>query len=74
VAGFLIATGQVILIPLIILAWKGKESEYVKFHAQESLNFQISMAIYCVFGLSGRLWLCIPCCGSVQMTSRGMMM
>jgi uncharacterized Tic20 family protein len=46
----------------------------VKFHAQESLNFQISMAIYCVFGLSGRLWLCIPCCGSVQMTSRGMMM
>ncbi|WP_328286082.1 DUF4870 domain-containing protein [Synechococcus sp. Nb3U1] len=32
-------------IPLILLV-KGKESSFIRDHAQESLNFQISMFIY----------------------------
>lgn len=43
--GYTIGFGQ-ILIPLAIYLWKGKESEYVRQHALESLNFQISMTIY----------------------------
>lgn len=43
--GYTVGFGQ-ILIPLGIYLWKGKESEYVREHALESLNFQISMTIY----------------------------
>lgn len=45
VLGYAIGFGQ-ILIPLLILLWKGKESEFVREHALESLNFQISVFIY----------------------------
>ncbi|MFQ3612304.1 MAG: DUF4870 domain-containing protein [Cyanobacteriota bacterium] len=44
-AGYLVGFGQII-IPLVILLVKGKESSFIKDHAQESLNFQISMFIY----------------------------
>lgn len=50
--GYSVILGQV-LIPLVIYLWKGKESDYVREHALESLNFQISMLIYLV--LSGLL-------------------
>ncbi len=35
-----------ILAPLIIYLVKKDESEYIAYHAKESLNFQISIAIY----------------------------
>lgn len=35
-----------ILAPLIIYLLKKDESEFVPYHAKESLNFQISIAIY----------------------------
>ncbi|MEN8140792.1 MAG: DUF4870 domain-containing protein [Thermodesulfobacteriota bacterium] len=44
-AGYLIIIGQ-IAVPLLILLTKGKESDYIKYHATESLNFQISVTIY----------------------------
>lgn len=47
VLGYAIGFGQ-ILIPLLILLWKGKESEFIREHAVESLNFQISVFIYAV--------------------------
>lgn len=34
------------LVPLVILLVKGKESAFVRYHAVESLNFQLSMLIY----------------------------
>jgi len=34
------------IIPLVILATKGKNSPYVKIHCKEVLNFQLSMMIY----------------------------
>lgn len=34
------------LCPLLIMLTKGKESAFVRRHAVESLNFQISMLIY----------------------------
>jgi uncharacterized Tic20 family protein len=37
-----------ILAPLIIFLVKKDESEYVAYHAKESLNFQISIAIYII--------------------------
>ena len=37
-----------ILAPLIIYLVKKDESEFVAYHAKESLNFQISMAIYAI--------------------------
>jgi uncharacterized Tic20 family protein len=36
------------LAPLIVLLVKGKESPFVRRHAVESLNFQISLLIYMV--------------------------
>lgn len=42
--GYLIGFGQ-ILIPLVILLLKG-DSPYIREHAKESLNFQISMTVY----------------------------
>ncbi|MBF0566668.1 MAG: DUF4870 domain-containing protein [Nitrospirae bacterium] len=47
-AGTIMVIGHV-LIPLIILITKGKESEFVAYNARESLNFQLSMTIY---------WIC----------------
>lgn len=37
-----------ILAPLIIYLVKKDESEYIAYHAKESLNFQISIAIYVI--------------------------
>lgn len=37
-----------ILAPLIIYLVKKDESPYVAYHAKESLNFQISIAIYVI--------------------------
>lgn len=37
-----------ILAPLLIYLVKKDESEYVTFHAKESLNFQISVVIYVI--------------------------
>jgi uncharacterized protein len=34
------------LVPLVVLLIKGKESAFVRHHAVESLNFQLSMLIY----------------------------
>ena len=34
------------LVPLVIMLIKGKESAFVRYHAVESLNFQLSMLIY----------------------------
>src|SRR5262245_56488208 len=50
VIGYSIGFGQ-ILIPLVIYLWKGKESDYVRHHALESLNFQITMTVF--FALAG---------------------
>jgi len=36
------------LAPLVIMLVKGKESAFVRRHAVESLNFQISLLIYLV--------------------------
>jgi hypothetical protein len=38
------------LAPLIVLLVKGKESPFVRRHAVESLNFQLSLLIYLVVG------------------------
>jgi uncharacterized Tic20 family protein len=38
------------LAPLIVLLVKGKESPFVRRHAVESLNFQISVLIYAIVG------------------------
>lgn len=43
--GHFIVVGH-LLVPLVILLWKGKESDYIDYHAREALNFQISMTIY----------------------------
>jgi len=43
--GYFVIIGHIV-IPLIILLWKGKESEFTEYHSRESLNFQISMTIY----------------------------
>ncbi|MDY6834293.1 MAG: DUF4870 domain-containing protein [Chloroflexota bacterium] len=40
-----VAVGHIIL-PLLILLLKGKESKFVEDHARESLNFQITITIY----------------------------
>jgi uncharacterized Tic20 family protein len=39
------------LVPLGILLLKGKESAFVRRHAVESLNFQISVLIYAVVSI-----------------------
>jgi uncharacterized Tic20 family protein len=36
------------LAPLLVLLVKGKESPFVRRHAVESLNFQISLLIYLI--------------------------
>ncbi|MBF0564109.1 MAG: DUF4870 domain-containing protein [Nitrospirae bacterium] len=46
--GYAIVIGN-ILVPLIVLITKGKQSEFIAYNARESLNFQISMTIY---------WIC----------------
>ena len=45
IAGYAVIIGYII-VPLLILIWKGKESEFVEYHSRESLNFQITMTIY----------------------------
>jgi hypothetical protein len=45
-----------VLGPLVIWLIKKDEFEYVKSQGREALNFQISMAIYC---LIGALTICI---------------
>ncbi|MEM0996633.1 MAG: DUF4870 domain-containing protein [Bacteroidota bacterium] len=45
IAGFIIPFGG-ILTPLIIWLTQREKSEYVAYHAKESLNFQLSVLIY----------------------------
>ena len=45
------------LCPLVIMLVKGNESPFVRRHAVESLNFQISLLIYLV--VSAVLWLVV---------------
>ncbi len=40
-----------LLAPLVVLLLMGERSAYVKKHATESLNFQISLLIYTVLGV-----------------------
>ena len=44
------------LVPLVIMLVKGNESAFVRAHAVESLNFQLSMLIY---GLVGAVLLLV---------------
>lgn len=39
------------IAPLVVLLVKGKDSAYVRRHAVESLNFQISLLIYTVIAV-----------------------
>jgi uncharacterized Tic20 family protein len=39
------------VVPLVIMTDEGRRSPYVREHAVESLNFQISQAIYCLVAL-----------------------
>ncbi|MBA2508398.1 MAG: DUF4870 domain-containing protein [Nocardioidaceae bacterium] len=39
-----------LLAPLLVMLTKGNESSYVRRHAVESLNFQLSWLIYTVLG------------------------
>lgn len=45
------------IAPLVVLLVKGKDSPFVRRHAVESLNFQISLLIYLV--ASAILWLIV---------------
>jgi hypothetical protein len=40
------AVAMAFLVPLVIMLTKGKDSPFVRRHAVESLNFQISVLIY----------------------------
>jgi uncharacterized Tic20 family protein len=40
------AVAMAFLVPLVILLTKGKEAPFIRRHALESLNFQISVLIY----------------------------
>ena len=40
------AVAMAFLVPLVIMLTKGKQSSFVRRHAVESLNFQISTLIY----------------------------
>ena len=40
------AVAMAFIVPLVIMLTKGKESDFVRRHAVESLNFQISTLIY----------------------------
>ena len=40
------AAAMAFLVPLVIMLVKGNESAFVRAHAVESLNFQLSMLIY----------------------------
>ena len=50
-----------VLGPLVVLILKGNESAFVRRHAVESLNFQISLLVYLVHQplLIGSLWLAL---------------
>jgi hypothetical protein len=45
------------LAPLVVLLTKGKDSPFVRRHAVESLNFQISLLIYLV--ATAILWIIV---------------
>jgi uncharacterized Tic20 family protein len=40
-----------ILVPIIVIATKGGESRWVKAHAYEALNFQLTIVIFTVIGI-----------------------
>lgn len=40
-----------VLVPIIVIATKGAESRWVKTHAYEALNFQLTILIFGVVGL-----------------------
>jgi uncharacterized Tic20 family protein len=41
-------SGLGFIVPLVILLTKGRDSQFVRANAAESLNFQISMIIYAI--------------------------
>ena len=45
-----IVPGIGILGPLIIYVIRNKDSQYISYHAKESLNFQISIFIFYIIG------------------------
>jgi len=49
-SGFVIPLGNIIG-PLVVWLMKKDESEYVNQHGKESLNFQISISIYCLISV-----------------------
>lgn len=53
-SGFIIPFGSIIG-PLVMWLIKKEESEFINYHGKESLNFQISIAIYTI--ISGILAL-----------------
>lgn len=53
-SGFIIPFGSIIG-PLVMWLIKKEESEFINYHGKESLNFQISIAIYAI--ISGILAL-----------------
>jgi len=40
-----------ILVPIIVIATKGAESKWVRAHAYEALNFQLTILIFAVVGV-----------------------
>lgn len=40
-----------ILVPIIVIATKGAESRWVRAHAYEALNFQLTIIIFAVIGI-----------------------
>ncbi|GMU61587.1 MAG: hypothetical protein AMXMBFR34_33500 [Myxococcaceae bacterium] len=40
-----------ILVPIIVIAAKGNESRWVKAHAYEALNFQLTIIIFSIIGI-----------------------
>lgn len=40
-----------IAVPIIVIATKGAESRWVKAHAYEALNFQLTIVIFAVIGI-----------------------
>ncbi|TRX51613.1 DUF4870 domain-containing protein [Fulvivirga sp. M361] len=49
-AGYIIPFGNII-VPLVVYVSKKDESEFVREHARESLNFQITFTILMVFAV-----------------------
>lgn len=40
-----------VLVPLVVWLWQRKRSEFVRVHALEELNFQLSLTIYAIVAI-----------------------